>query len=288
MKKVLMVVAIIGAGLMESSYACYDPALDWAVGIYLNNNEVMDFTVFTAKGENGVNFYFNGDALQPVYTFRSHYDPEAQVELEFSFGDQPPEAEVANKDSTYYNKMGNIRISIDTAKDRSSYDFAKAVEMELEWLNEMGVINMQRVDREIIVEKIAAGRLIFSKDLSSHEFMEYEDCRESEASPLNLPPKEFKPLISKNRRVFKHFNSNSINIIYNGVRLSFSGVSSVGDFTITIFDMQGKRVDQFYSQIGSGSVGYVDQKYVSIPDGHYIAVLNGVSVQKSIRFTTIN
>ncbi|MBN1600106.1 MAG: hypothetical protein JW915_00790 [Chitinispirillaceae bacterium] len=288
MKKVLMVVAIIGAGLMENSYACYDPALDWAVGIYLNNNEVMDFTVFTAKGENGVNFYFNGDALQPVYTFRSHYDPDAQVELEFAFGDQPPEAEVANKDQTYYERMGNIRISIDTSKDRSSYDFPKAVEIELEWLNEMGIVNMQRVDREKIVEKIADGRLIFSKDLSSHEFMEFEDCRASVASPLNLPSKEFKPLTSKNRREFKHFNSNSINIIYNGVRLSFSGVSSVGDFTISIFDMQGKRVDHFYSQISSGSVGLVDQKYVGIPDGHYIAVLNGVSVQKCIRFTTIN
>ncbi len=123
--RIIFVIAVIAPAMLK---ACMLP--ENVFGISFNNEEPLEFVIFEYIGQRDVNYKINYDDSQPVYIYKSHYDPSVLIELSAS---------------------GMLFIIDTTAGQITNFLYARCVKTELDWLVEVGILGMDRIKRETIM-----------------------------------------------------------------------------------------------------------------------------------------
>jgi hypothetical protein len=142
MLRIVLVSGIVLACLLLSAQACMNPADNWAAGVVWNAGEETDFSTIEQIGEQGTDYYKSRDSDSVFYTYRSHYDPQnAMVYL--GYFSMSYQADIV---------APQMAIILDTTLDAQSFDFAKAVRTELDWLANtgFGIVKMSVPDRDLV------------------------------------------------------------------------------------------------------------------------------------------
>ena len=138
-----LIVLVVLAGLWLPPMACINPADEWAAGVLWNNGEAVNFTMIDSLGDSGVNFIKKQDSTGMVqYFFRSKYAPNQMMTylgyFPFSFQGNAP----------------RLVMVLDTTAHMDEFDFSEAVYRELEFLSNIGIINLSILERETIRDSL--------------------------------------------------------------------------------------------------------------------------------------
>jgi len=178
-----VVVALLAA---PTAWACMPEDADRAAEVAFDNNEVFDLTKLTALGTEDVNYRVESqekDELfpsdQPVVVYRSHFDERAMVKVGFS--------------PSGYN-WRSVLIVLPEEMDPEAFDFAFAMQEELVWLVQRGVIaGLDEGQIPAIVRDLTSGVRFFTQGM----IPSYQNCFAPEecvrctgsAAYTQLPPK---------------------------------------------------------------------------------------------------
>ncbi|OGJ91442.1 MAG: hypothetical protein A2268_00375 [Candidatus Raymondbacteria bacterium RifOxyA12_full_50_37] len=133
MKQTLIMLAACSATVM----ACFNPADKWSAGIVWSNGEILDYSVITALGIAGTNYYSSEDSFGLSISYRSHYAPNRAMVFLGHFT-------ISFQTNILYSRMAIVVDSTDSL----AFDFAAAVSAELGWLANEHVTDMSVVDRQ--------------------------------------------------------------------------------------------------------------------------------------------
>ena len=135
--------------LSALTFACFNPADQWAAGIIWNDCESVDFMYIDSMGKKDINYFFFRESIaEPKiyesmkWTFRSHYDSaHAMVYLGYfvlySNAGKSNSSEYGN-----YDVFPRMAVILDSTQDANLFDFSKAIETELQWLVYYGILRM--------------------------------------------------------------------------------------------------------------------------------------------------
>ena len=165
MRALLWCLGILLFVVPASSGACTPEDADRAAEIAFDDGETFDLTKLTELGTEDVNYRIESqekDELfpsdQPVVTYRSHFDERAMVKAGFS-----PAA---------YD-WRSVLIVLSEEMDPQAFDFSSAMDEELTWLVQHGVIAGLDLDQiPSIVQDLAPGTRFFTQE----KVLSYQNC----------------------------------------------------------------------------------------------------------------
>ncbi|MCK5526701.1 MAG: hypothetical protein KAJ05_06090 [Candidatus Latescibacteria bacterium] len=118
---------------VPAAWACIPEDADRAAEVAFDNNEVFDLTKLTALGTEDVNYRIEDrekDELfpsdQPVVVYQSHSDERVMVKVGFSL---------------FEYDWRSVLIVLPEGMAPEAFDFASAMQEELVWLLQLGVIS---------------------------------------------------------------------------------------------------------------------------------------------------
>lgn len=118
---------------VPAAWACIPEDADRAAEVAFDNNEVFDLTKLTALGTEDVNYRIEDrekDELfpsdQPVVVYQSHFDERVMVKVGFSL---------------FEYDWRSVLIVLPEGMAPEAFDFASAMQEELVWLLQLGVIS---------------------------------------------------------------------------------------------------------------------------------------------------
>ncbi len=118
---------------VPAAWACIPEDADRAAEVAFDNNEVFDLAKLTALGTEDVNYRIEDrekDELfpsdQPVVVYQSHFDERVMVKVGFSL---------------FGYEWRSVLIVLPEGMAPEAFDFASAMQEELVWLLQLGVIS---------------------------------------------------------------------------------------------------------------------------------------------------
>jgi len=168
-----------------AAWACMPEDAGRSAEIALDNGETLDLAKLTERGTEGENYlienpekdeFFPSD--EPVVVYRSHFDARAMVKVGFS----PAEYD-----------WRSVLIVLPEEIDPDAFDFASAMQEELTWLIQQGVIvGLEESDLPMITKDQGPADRFFTHGmvLSSQSCLAPDACVlcTGEAAYTQLPP----------------------------------------------------------------------------------------------------
>ncbi len=170
---------------IPSTWACTPEDADRAAEVAFDNNEVFDLTRLTALGTEDVHYRIEDQEKdetfpsdQPVVVYQSHFDERVMVKVGFS-------------PSRY--DWRSVLIVLPEEMAPEVFDFASAMQEELAWLMQRGVIaGLDEGQISAITEDLAPGARFFTQEmiLSSQSCFTPEECVRCTGAAVytQLPP----------------------------------------------------------------------------------------------------
>lgn len=164
MRSVLCAVAVLLLSV-PTAWACMPVDAERATEVAFDNNEVFDLTRLTALGTEDVNYRVEDQEKdetfpsdQPVVVYRSHSDERVMVKVGFS---------PAGYD------WRSVLIVLPEEMDPEAFDFALAMQEELVWVMQRGVIaGLDEGQGPAITEDLAPGVRFFTQGM----IPSYQNC----------------------------------------------------------------------------------------------------------------
>ena len=158
--RAILCAVVIALFAAPTTWACMPEDAARAAEVAFDNNEGFDLTKLTVLGTEDVNYRVESqekDELfpsdQPVVVYRSHFDERAMVKVGFS-------------PSGY--DWRSVLIVLPEEMDPEAFDFAFAMQEELVWLVQLGVIaGLDEGQLPAIVRELASGVRFFTQEMVS-------------------------------------------------------------------------------------------------------------------------
>lgn len=235
-KKVIAVLLMIASFSMI--YACKNPDYVFSVIFKFDLNYAIDLSLFEVIGDEDIN-YFRGSTNDPniimtklknAYSYRSHYNDYVLIEV----------------------ALAGINFVIDTSGlNIDAFKADSCIIRELEWLNLVGIVQINKVDRNAIAAAFADSfksniywtkwDTLTSSEMAPDSSGSFEWVRCVSEFPLKFPPESLEYITGnkKNSRIVTSKKSHS---------------SNIGNSKSVLIDIRGRKIhNSDYSKINNST-----------------------------------
>ena len=161
----LVVSPIVVLCAVSITWACAPQDSGRAAEVAFDNEEIFDLAKLTALGAENVSYYIESQEKdemfpsdRPVVVYRSHFDERVMVKVGFS-------------PSVY--DWRSVLLVLPEKMDAEAFDFPAAMQEELQWLMQLGLIDGLGEDLiPTITQDLVPGARFFTREM----ILSYQNC----------------------------------------------------------------------------------------------------------------